>query len=410
MRPARWSISTSHQAAEEPSWVANVRIWRAAVEDHKPGKIDDAVIGINAWSYRDLAATVADLVGLRDLLVKLRTGPGPSFRLPKYANHTFSASEVEAILGVTPEEGAPREVNRLLERGAILHTDIALLAAIETVPYGAPEAAMRGRDGRAGGVVATVHWEIARRLLDAVTPAPSADPFVRSWYRATTALLQHDYDLAYARPQLEHGLAILPNDAALLFGSGCLHEAHASPLVQSMVRSAGTTVSLNVGSPTSHLRLAERYFREALAVDPAMTQARLRLGRVLGLLGRHDEAIAELQRAVQASGDRQMLYYGEMFLGAEKRALGLDEDARAHYERAAGICPSAPSPQIALSDLGQRAGNRPAALGAIQRAFASAADRQSPGDPWWVYSIAPFANAEDLLDACRRHVQGGTKR
>jgi tetratricopeptide (TPR) repeat protein len=175
------------------------------------------------------------------------------------------------------------------------------------------------------------------------------------------------------------------------------------------VRSADGTVRPDVASASTHWQRAERFFREAVASDPTMTEARLRLGRVIGLLGRHQEAIAELQRAVDSSDETLLRYYGEMFLGSEERALGRDAAARPHYERAARLYPSAPSPYLALSDLGHRAGDRSAALGAMTQAFTVAADRKDASDPWWVYLIAPFDNADDLVARCRREFAAGKR-
>ena len=86
-----------------------------------------------------------------------------------------------------------------------------------------------------------------------------------------------------------------------------------------------------IGSESGELGQAEQRFRRALEREPAFTEARIRLGRVLHLRGRHEEAARELQRAAAAlsveplDGGRRRparRYYAEMFLGAASEALG----------------------------------------------------------------------------------------
>ena len=101
-------------------------------------------------------------------------------------------------------------------------------------------------------------------------------------------------------PHLNAGLHLLPGDARLLFYAGALHEAFASPSVQAASRALESRPNLRseVGSVEAELELAERFFRQTLAADPRFAEARLRLGRVLGLLGRHEEAANELRRSI----------------------------------------------------------------------------------------------------------------
>jgi tetratricopeptide (TPR) repeat protein len=399
-------VSSIRQDREEVAWVATLRVWRTAVEDHQPGTRDAAAVGVNAWSRRDLTTVLTDLVSLRDLLLKAKAKLGQASGTISYSRHFFTIPDIEDLLGLTHDEVAQADFNRLLKRAAILHTDIATLLAGESTPFQTPGNEMlRSQDGRASGFTGTVHWEVARKLLDAVTPDPAGNEFVRAWYRATTAFLQYELNLAYADPHLERAREIFPKDATLLFDSGCLDEMYAGPLVQGVARSAGAVAGSKVRTPTSHWRQAERFFRDALAADAGMVQARLRLGRVIGLLGRHEEAIGELQRAVEASDDPLLRYYGEMFLGGERRALGQDAAARTHFERAARLYPSAQAPYVALSDIGRRAGDRTAALDTIRRMFSVTADLERLVDPWWEYHRVAFSDADQLMAQCRRALE-----
>ena len=122
----------------------------------------------------------------------------------------------------------------------------------------------------------------------------------------------------------------------MLFFAACAREMFSGPQIQNVLQSmtlARELFSL-IGSEGDELRSAERLFRESLQRDPDRTEARIRLGRVLGRRGRHQEAIVELRRATMATKNRLLMYYGNLFLGAEADALGLTDEARQAYERA----------------------------------------------------------------------------
>src|SRR5947199_348121 len=106
-------------------------------------------------------------------------------------------------------------------------------------------------------------------------------------------------------------------------------------------------------------RQAEAFFRRALEVKPDHVEARLRHGRVLGGLGRHADAAAELRQAIASADDTLLVYYGNLFLGAAEEELGHRDAARLAYEQAAASYPDAQSPLVALSRLARRYGDRP---------------------------------------------------
>src|SRR4029077_19391145 len=99
---------------------------------------------------------------------------------------------------------------------------------------------------------------------------------------------------------LDRGREIFPDDADLLFLSGCQRETYASPAIQAATRSVslppGMTVAIQ--SDRAELRQGEGYLKRAAGARSDMTEARLRLGRVLGLEGHHAEAAAELRQAL----------------------------------------------------------------------------------------------------------------
>ena len=226
----------------------------------------------------------------------------------------------------------------------------------------------RGAQGAPG------HWVLAQALLDFVAPNPEGDETVRLWYIATSAWGQ--YYERHTRHE-DRAAELFPEDAEVLFLAGTLHETLASPMIQSLVRSISVPGSAlhQIGSERRELEKAEKLFRRALEADPALTEARIRRGRVLHRLGKHEQAARELQQAVSAlspgastadDDDGLLLFYAEMFLGAATEALGRYDQARDSYARAAELYPGAPSARLALSQLALRGNDRAAALEAMR--------------------------------------------
>jgi hypothetical protein len=341
-----------------------VERWLASVEKHEPGKADEAARGIAEWTNAELLTTINAL------------------------KRTSLANDV-------------------LKRGAVLHLDIALLfrgratGPLFRSPRGDPPLTFTVLDGRAIGLASTSarpQLEFARALLDEVKPAPASDMEVRLWYIATALALAREYELAEAVIHLRIARGLFPDDADLLVASGCVYEVFAAPRFQTVVRGvAGRGQIPAVGSERQNLVAAEKMFRQALKLHPELGEARLRLGRMLGLLGRHKEAIAELQRVVAAKLDPMASYYALLFLGREEEVLGRAESARGYFERAAKLFPNAQSPYLALSRLAFHDGDTRRAERAVQQVMALSTEEQERFDPWWLYFAGQGRYAESLL-------------
>ena len=165
------------------------------------------------------------------------------------------------------------------------------------------------------------------------------------------------------------------------------------------------TVGPDVDAPTekNQLQASERYLRDAVKYG-ATSEAGLRLGRVLGRLGKHTQAVQMLVQSVPPPGDSRLAYFRELFLGTEYATLGQAEDARKSFERAQALYPTAQTPLIALSNLERRSGNRDAALDALRRLEGLPADASDRMDPWWGYYASYAGDASQQLDAVRAWV------
>ena len=421
---------TPPPAAPEPQWstpqltsrIDRLEAWLTAVDQHQPGTDDGPARMVRFWTptvLRDLTRDLGLLVRLIDdpkHPVLWQVDPARPGR-PQRSDYSteddrrFRAMAREAAERCTPKEGAiPHEDaiarcarNRILKRGAVLHTDAAMFVMLEDtrpreggdprpdrwrISYG--DGQQRSAQGAPG------HWVLAQALLDFVAPDPEKDETVRLWYVATSAWGQ--YFERHTRHE-DRAAQLFPKDAEVLFFAGTLHETLASPTIQSLVRSISVPGSAltQIGSERDELERAEKLFRRALEEDPAFTEARIRRGRVLHELGKNEEAARELQQAVSAlsskgstanEDDRLLLYYADMFLGAAAEALGRHDQARASYARAAKLYPGAPSARFALSQLAMRRNDRAAALEEAREALRRPLRRDDRDDPWWRYHSA----------------------
>ena len=165
-----------------------------------------------------------------------------------------------------------------------------------------------------------------------------------------------------------------------------------------MLRADGVNVA--VAGRQAELHQAERFLRQASNLSPEDARIRVRLGRTLGELGRHQEAATELRRAIDATPDPPLLYLAELFLGREVHALGRRDESKRHFENAAALYPNAQAPQLALGELARQSGDRRGAMMTIQRL----AERSSSGDdsdPWWSYYRPHQQDATTLMEEMR---------
>jgi Tfp pilus assembly protein PilF len=404
-------------SAQDEAWLPKLTAWLEAVDRHEPGTEDQPALAINAWPRHELAALVPYITALAELL-----NHPDDLRVRKPAR-VFSRREIQQLVVLALAEGKRGDRTRVMKRGALLHTDIAMLleapqSAALPPPPPIDRSSARGRraalgpslyvmslDGRFERFESpTVHWDLARGLLDFVIGDPAGDEMVCLWYRATSAFLEGRREYAVVRPHLERARQLFPTDAELLFFSGALDEALASPDIQTVVQ---TTVlpgglKINVSRPGLHLAHAERFFRRALEINPALVEARLRLGRTLGQRGEHEEALRELEQARVASTEPLLAYYADLFLAAEERALGRHAAARTSYERARARYPLAQSPHLGLSQLARERGDVADAHRSIQHVLAMSPDESRGRDPWWTYYTAQSRHLEALLANLRK--------
>lgn len=384
-----------------PRHMSRLTAWLAAVASHKAGARDAAVETVGRWKNDELD----DITPLIGVLVDLLPDPEKeTVDLPR----GWKAADLDAMRDLARREAARGDVNRIMKRGALLHADAMITGVAGDVQRISAAEARRevarvgrvsvlGVDGQHTGYAAvTRHWSIARRLLDAVHPDPSSDDFVRAWYRATTAFMLRGSKWGEADRQLAHARQRLTPDAHVHLSTGCVYDAYAGPRVQAVIASGiSHGVRADIRAVQTNRELAERHFGQALVLDPTLAEARVRLARVRTLLGRPVDAVPDLERARVESSDPHVRYYAALFLGDAERARGNPDAARAAYESAAALYPTAQAPHLAISLLARERSDREGAQFAL-RNLAHTSIR-APLDPWWVYQMCSGRSLPALL-------------
>jgi hypothetical protein len=426
------------QDVEVPPRIARLEAWLSAIERHRPGVLDDSVRLVDTWNQEQLrliwmdVLTIVSLVREPGVSIFFVTEPGRAgvnIRQvsPVATNRSrqvlYTLGELRRLRALAKQLsplGMPGPENDILKRGAMLHADIEVLipgrtaASASSVRPGPGGAMLFMNDGQQLGLSDTVsHWNMGRRLLDGVRPVdsrklktvpdPGADEIVHRWYLAGCA-----YMLRTRFIEVSHfirALELFPDDPDVLFLAASAHESFAGVRTQSVMRSlkAPRDVIFDVKDEGTELRLAEQLYKRALERNPALTEARIRLGRVLALRGRHDEAIEQLKQG-QTASEPVLRFYAHLFLGGVFEALGNGPEARRSYERAVAIQPTAQSALFGLSRVADQAGDKAAAREIVARVLRLPASGFERADPWWVYEVVQARGVDGLLADVRQRI------
>ncbi|MGE3402123.1 MAG: tetratricopeptide repeat protein [Vicinamibacterales bacterium] len=224
----------------------------------------------------------------------------------------------------------------------------------------------------------SAHLDTASALVQSLPP--EEERFAERYYAVVATLFLAHGDVDGARAWVERGLQLFEFSAPIRTASGMVEElfAHrADPECAGLGCPAGAGRTL----VPERLRQAAREYELALQRDPALAEARLRRGRVLSLLERDEEAIADLEPVVSSGTPRQQ-YLAHLFRGAIAVRRRDAATARQSYEAARALAPGRQTPLLALSHLDESLGD----VAAARRLLAPlAAAAPAAGDPWWSY-------------------------
>ncbi len=131
------------------------------------------------------------------------------------------------------------------------------------------------------------HARIARRYAAVAARDPETQDFARRFFLTMALLRQHKACFEDALVEARAGLELFPRDGLLLLTAGCVLEE----------RAILTTASGKDDGPgdmaKEWLKDAQRDFTDAVANDPDLILARVRLGRVLWRLGQAGRGATE---------------------------------------------------------------------------------------------------------------------
>ena len=253
--------------------------WLTAVDRHAPGRHDQAIDQVARWPVRDFDDALREL----------------SRRLQR------SEFQPLAKFGVRDQ----RSANALLIRAAVLHADIAIVHRGER-GYSLPQIGVRsvivGDGNEVGQMGGTLHWAVGRRALELVQPAPGSDERVKQWYQATaacsngTSIPSSGCTRALASSSERSRAAALRRNDDEAFAEGRIQTRCLRTRADSHAAQPGDAAGVAaVGPADDELDRAEDS-SGALARDPSLTEARIRLGHVLHRRSRQPNAVAELER------------------------------------------------------------------------------------------------------------------
>jgi tetratricopeptide (TPR) repeat protein len=302
-------------------------------------------------------------------------------------------------------ETVEREVDRLvaylarigLTGNAERQSAVALLTEAALVDF-------QDRDFRRG------RWEVqaAARLVRSGPPATRGSPFERCFFLVGGIALQLSGALEPAHDLLQQGLDVASDDAELHTAAGAVVETVAalrqydpSPDSDRRRMQPGGYANEDGGSGAlagASLSRAVEHYESALRLDPELTEARLRLGRVRLLQGRWEQALRELDRVAVRASDPGRRYLARLFQGRALEALDDLQGAATAYGAAAELVPQAQTAQLALGRVLDGLGD----IGAAQAAFEAAVTGPGPEDPWWDYQSGQPGRLQGLSEELRR--------
>lgn len=249
--------------------------------------------------------------------------------------------------------------------------------------------------------------EIARMLKDDDTHRV----FARRWYEAMAGLAQDENRWGDALEWADRGVREFPDSAEMLLVSGSLEEtvgAQAAPVLfaEALLQPDTSDRRANLAylqELRGHLEKARRALRSAVAVDPALVEARLRLGRVAWRLGETAEARSALEEVLGLKPGADTAFLAHLFLGRLDEDAGRLEAAARSYEAALALDARCQSARLALSHVRLRLGDAAAARREVETALGFV-DRRPGGDAYWRYPWGASLGVQEQLEALRREV------
>lgn len=291
--------------------------------------------------------------------------------LERYQRGDDKAVTALAALAEKDVETGERALHDAFESSAAGDTPVRAMMRVAVVVH--TEAALAAR--RSNQSEWKWHLGIAQRYVEDLQSRKRDDPVARRWWLLTIAYMHglRDYREAIARiARARHGGGDTP---ALLLALGVTHE-----LAWAWEHEHDGRSELK-----GNLEQAAKAYASALAMNPWMVEARVRLGRVRALRGDSASAV-RLLIEVQQPADIALVYLARVFEGNALEQQSSAAEAERRYEAAIELLPRAQTAYIALAHARHLRGARTEAADNV-RATAADRDVDDAADPWLWYGL-----------------------
>jgi hypothetical protein len=235
-------------------------------------------------------------------------------------------------------------------------------------------------------------FSLAQAYSQKLASYDRASPFAERWLLYTISKLHIRWEVVAARGVCKLAHSTISDTAELLLACGATEEM-------------GWALEHNSDGASrvkGDLKEAERHFRNALAMNSSLVEARLRLGRVLTL--RNDPEGMTTLEAIVPGKDDGFSYLARLFEGDALERSGDSAGAERRYMTAIALLPTGQSAYIALAHLRHARGARSEAAADVT---ALARDRTLPdtSEPWFWYARGLAWRAGGYSDELRAIVR-----
>jgi tetratricopeptide (TPR) repeat protein len=222
-----------------------------------------------------------------------------------------------------------------------------------------------------------------RDYIEGMDDASSRRAFEKKWFLAVSHQLRdlHRYKSAWelleeAREKFPEDLEIRMEIAAVWEIEGCHDEARL-------------------------LDRAENEYRTILQIKPDLVEAHLRLGRVLQLQGRVEEATREIKSILDHADDARTELIAYILLGNIHNQRGELAKEVESFRAAVEIDPHSQIAALALSHALHRAGDLAGSQRIIERLLTRTESKSGNPNEWWSFQLASSEQLDSLLEDMR---------
>ena len=213
---------------------------------------------------------------------------------------------------------------------------------------------------------------LLERFIRLIRPPLGPDAFEHQWHYAVLTLLQGTLRPSVLEVFADRALARFPDEPRFLLARAIAADQ----------RSTVTGAPRGTVSNQPPLDVIRRQYESLIERPDVAAEARVRLAWLLHRMGRHADALAQLDDADVEAMDGSLRYLRHLFSGHVMGALGRLDDATVAYRAARAIAPNAQSAHVALMNGLLSRGDR-AAAEAMAELIQT--ERSTEFDPWWMY-------------------------